>query len=99
MLTKYKKQGNIAAGIWLVTLVVVLAIMPSVKGNVWDNPQPATIVVIISVASFWFTFWAYAKAKGYSGIIGLVLPLLSIFGLAILLALKDKHKEQENITS
>jgi drug/metabolite transporter (DMT)-like permease len=94
MLVKYKKQANIAAGVWLVTLVALLAVFPSTKGNIWESGDVLGMVLVsTSIGAFWFSFWAYAKAKGYSGFLGLVLPLLSVLGLIILAVLRDKHPE------
>ena len=44
--------------------------------------QVAGFCVILS-------FWAYARAKGRSGWLGVLLPLLSVIGLIILLRLED----------
>ena len=99
MLVKYKKQANIAAGVWLISLVGLLAIVPSTKGNIWDSGNVIGILLmLISIGTFWFAFWAYAKAKGYSGFLGLVLPLFSVLGLIILAALRDKHAEPKSAT-
>jgi hypothetical protein len=51
------------------------------------------LISVFFVGTTWFAFWAYAKAKGYSGFLGLVLPVFSVMGLAILAALRDKHPE------
>jgi len=94
MLAKYKKQSNIAAGVWLCSLVALVALMPSAQGNIWDNGDILRVTIMaISAISFWYAFWAYAKAKGHSAILGLVLPLLSVIGLLILAGLKDRHPE------
>lgn len=93
MIADYQRKANIAAGIWLLSLVGALAAMPLTNGsNVWEasNPLPPIIFSLNGIA-FFYAFWAYAKAKGYSGAIGLLLPLLSLIGLIILVVLKDKH--------
>jgi hypothetical protein len=93
MLVKYKKQANISAGVWLVTLVAFLA-TPLPSGNIWESGDiPRMLLMTASIAAFWFCFWAYAKAKGYSGWLGVVLPVFSVIGLVILAALKDKHPD------
>lgn len=51
------------------------------------------VVFAVNVLAFWFAFWAYAKAKGYSGLLGLVLPIFSFIGLIVLHSLKDKHPD------
>ena len=94
MLVKYKKQANISAGVWLITLILLIAVIQSTKGNMWESGDVGGIALLITnIGSFWFSFWAYAKAKGYSGLVGLVLPLLSVLGLVILAMLRDKHPE------
>jgi hypothetical protein len=92
MLIKYKKQANNAVGIGLVTLTIAILTGLSTKENIWAS-SIGSVLMLTCMGSFWFSFWAYAKAKGYSGFIGLVLPLLNILGLIILLGLRDKHPE------
>ena len=96
MLVKYKKQANISTGIWLVTLIAFLA-SPLPSGNIWESGDiPRMLLMTASVAAFWFCFWAYAKAKGYSGWLGVVLPIFSVIGLVILAMLKDKHPDSKS---
>lgn len=83
MLANHKKQGNISAGICLVSLVGI-TVFPSTS---------AIVLYAVFIPTYLFTFWSYAKAKGYSGVVGIVLPCLSIIGLIILAVLKDKHPE------
>lgn len=93
MLVRYKKQANISAGIWLVTLVAFLA-TPLPDGNIWETGDiPRMLLVTASAAAYWFCFWAYAKAKGYSSWFGVVLPVFSVIGIVILAALKDKRPD------
>ena len=94
MLAKYKKQANIAAGLWLCSVVAIVATMQSAQGNIWVNADiPRISLIVVSAISFWFAFWAYARAKGHSGLLGLVLPFFSVVGLLILARLKDRHPE------
>lgn len=96
MLLNYKKQANISAGIWLATLIGLLAADPSTSGNIWESGDvPRMMLMATSVGAFWFCFWAYAKAKGYSGWLGIVLPIFSVVGLVILAMLKDKHPDSK----
>lgn len=100
MLVKYKKQANIAAGLWLVTFAGTVAILHSLKANLWESGDLVAIfTMLVNIGTYWFAFWAYAKAKGYSSFLGLVLPLLSIVGLIILVALRDKHPETTSDTA
>jgi hypothetical protein len=95
MIAKYKRQSNYAAGLWFLCTAILIASMQSSPGNIWDNGDaPRIVLMISSIISYWFAFWAYAKAKGRSGILGLVLPLFSIVGLVILAGLEDLHPEE-----
>lgn len=94
MLAKYKKQANISAAVWFCTLIIFIATMQSAPGNIWINADvPRIALMSVSAISFWFAFWAYARAKGQSGLLGLVLPFFSVIGLLILVGLKDRHPE------
>jgi len=96
MLPSYKKKSNIAAGVWLATMALLIWVMTSgqVEGNIWDgnNPLAATIFTIHGI-SMAVAFWFYSKAKGYWGILGVALIFLSLIGLIILAALPDRRKE------
>jgi hypothetical protein len=93
MLADYKRKSNYGAAIFLLSIISVSLMASGTGGkNIWENANwLPTITYCISVVAFFFSVWALAKAKGYSGIVGLILPFLSIFGLLILLFLKDKH--------
>ena len=97
MLVKYKKQANAAAGLCLCTLIVIVAVSLSTHGNISESGGIPRIIFtlagFVSAGAFWFALYAYAKAKGYSGFLVLVLPLFSVIGLVILGALRDKHPE------
>ncbi len=95
MLLQYKRKANIAAGIWLASMVplIFVIIADGDRGVIREILQP--LLIFVNVGSFWYAFWAFAKAKGYSGFLGLVLPIFSILGLIILVSLRDKHKEGE----
>ena len=51
---------------------------------------PAVMVTI--VACIFIASWAFTKAKGRSGWLGMLLPFLDIFGLHILPKLKDRTR-------
>lgn len=94
MLVKFKKRSNFAAGIWLVTLILLIAYNPSVKGNIWGSGDVIGIsIMLVFMGSYFYAFWAYAKAKGYSGFLGLIFSILSFLGFIVLAFLKDKHPD------
>ena len=95
MIAEYKKKSNIAAGVWLATMAILIYMFSgnSVEGNIWETGNiPVIIVFTIHGLSFAAALWWYAKAKGYWGILGLLLMFLSIIGLIIIALLPDKNK-------
>jgi hypothetical protein len=94
LIPKYK---NIAVGALAVVVTglgaaVVLG-QGSTTGNVYGpGGAPTALPPIIGFALL-VMFWAFAKAKGRSGWLGILLPFLSIVGLIILVLLKDKSLE------
>ncbi len=94
MLAKYKNAGNIALGASaLCFLAVIVLTKDSTTRNVFDAGGAPAVLMPVSIFGIVVAFWAYAKAKGHSGWMGILLPFLSIIGLIILLKLKDKHPE------
>ncbi len=94
MLVQYKRKANIAAAIWLGSLVLLVMLLPSAKGNMWETGDvPRISIFLVFAATYWYAFWSFAKAKGYSGFLGIILPLLSVLGLIILSVLRDKYPE------
>ena len=99
MLARYKRISNIAAGIFLITLPLLI-VLGQYQGPDSHPLLAVTFkaVLVIFVGSFSYALWAYAKSKGYLGGIGVLLALLNILGLLILLFLPDKTdrtKDQE----
>jgi peptidoglycan/LPS O-acetylase OafA/YrhL len=95
MLANYRRRGHISLAIWLIAGIAAAIMAPGLRREVWEHLQPATVVAGISVAGWCYAFIAYAQAKGYPGIAGLLLALLNLPGLLILILLKDKHKVRE----
>lgn len=94
MLASYKNAGNIALGASAVCFgAIVMLGKSSTTGNVWGPGGAPPILMYATAFAILITFWAYAKAKGHSGWLGIVLPFLNIIGLVVLLKLKDKHPE------
>lgn len=96
MIVTYKKKANVAAAIWLSSCFLLAYIVSNDQGNIWESGNSLGIgVLVLNIASYWYAFWAYAKAKGRSGILGLILPIFSILGLLTLAALSDLHPDEK----
>jgi len=96
MLAQYRRKANIAAGVWFASIIPLIAFVAIAEG-ISEVAQGIIQLLFIAVlgSSYWYGCWALAKAKGYSSFLGLVLPIFSILGLIILVALRDKHKIAE----
>ncbi len=84
MLSEYKTKTNLFIGIGLVLQIVAKYVIGGDIGSL--GALIGGILVVIGCCY-------YAKAKGHNGAWGL-LGLLSLIGLLILVAFKDKCKEQ-----
>jgi len=91
MLPAYRKKANVAAGVYLISMA--MALIGPISNNMGWLAMPVSIIIGIS---FFYALWAYVKAKGYRGILGLILPLLPAIGLVILMLLPDKCKELQS---
>ena len=96
MIQSHKKKSNTAAGVWLVTMAILVRLFLSgkVEGNVWSgsNLLVATVVIVHCI-SMAIAFWFYSKAKGYWGILGVALIFFSLFGLIVLVLFPDRRPE------
>lgn len=91
MIPAYKKKANIAAGLWFVAVILLITFKSLTEETGSEGTELLKNgLIAINVVTFWTAFWAYAKAKGYSGFLGLFLPIFSIFGLIYLHSLRDK---------
>ncbi|MFA4934147.1 MAG: hypothetical protein WC574_06955 [Candidatus Omnitrophota bacterium] len=89
MLQEYQKSMNILIGSGAPLFILgkfILPNFPSVPGIL------APTAVLAGYFLLLFGCRALAKAKGYSGTMGLLVGLLSVLGLLILLLMKDKNK-------
>lgn len=93
MIREYKTKTAIAAAVCIGGLVAILVMLPPAGSDAgWDGPgRIATLPLVLCVGAYFYAFWACAKGKGYPGVLGLLLPLLSVVGLIVLVVLKDKH--------
>jgi glycerol-3-phosphate acyltransferase PlsY len=94
MIREYKKKTAIAAAVCLCSLVAIVVMLPPAgSGGAWDEPgRIATLPLVICIGAYFYAFWACAKGKGYPGVLGLLLPLLSVVGLIVVIVLKDKNR-------
>jgi peptidoglycan/LPS O-acetylase OafA/YrhL len=99
MLLKYKKRSNVAAAIWLGTVIGLIVVsQPSVESTALAGGGALALYLAYAGSSL-YAGWAYAKAKGYPGWYGPGLTCLSVIGLIILAVLKDKHKTTPGTSS
>jgi len=92
VLASYKKIGNTAIGVSAVCFAAILVLgKNSSTGNVWGPGGAPPMLMYAEAIAILGVFWAYAKSKGYSGWIGVVLLFLNVVGLIVLLKLRDKH--------
>ena len=95
MIQSHYKKANIFAGVWAITMVALMVLATQSEGNIWENNDYLAITFFLAYTiSLVLALWFYAKAKGYWGILGAFLFLLSVLGLLILLALPDRLKNE-----
>jgi peptidoglycan/LPS O-acetylase OafA/YrhL len=91
MIRHYKNIANCSLAVLAAAFAAIAYFgQGSSTGNVWDQGGAPPILMYIAGISVYVMFWGYAKSKGRSGWLGILLPFLSIIGLIILLALEDK---------
>ena len=103
MLPKYTRKATIAMWIWFASVFLLVVLLPiqSAKENTWNNDIAAIFAIAFPLTIFGiigYGFWAFSKAKGYSGLMGILLTIFTILGLIILLILPDRHKEIQPTT-
>ena len=93
MIATYKRKSNIAAAV--VGVAVALAIVLFVNDrNTWVSSQDlAQFSLCIGGAAFYYALWAYVKSKGRSVSWVLLVVFFFVFGLVILMFLKDKSND------
>lgn len=94
MIAVQEKKANIAAGVWIATIVALVSLFATgqVQGNIWETGNTLAITLFsLHGLALAFALWFYAKAKGYWGVLGVSLFLLSFLGLIILMMLPDRR--------
>ena len=92
MIASYKRKSNIAAVIFVVSLAITVPLVLNSHQNLWDMGVLGPALGITMLASYIYALWAYVKAKGRSDA-WVLMAFLNVFGLIVLLLLKDHHKE------
>lgn len=102
MIAKYQRQSNLGALIFFVSLgALLMSVTPlDEAGNIWQGNNLGAQASYITMAIAWFyALWAYAKAKGRSGL-WVLAGLFTLPGLIALLLLRDWHAhppEEEDV--
>lgn len=90
MISKFTNIGNAALAVAAASFALVVYLgKGSSTQNAWGPGGAPAWLAYVAGASIFLMFWAYAKAKGRSGWLGLLLPFLNVLGLIILLKLED----------
>ncbi len=92
MIAKYSKQGTIAAFFCVASIFGIGAVAPF-----W--PQGLHFLLGVFGVLFSFTFWSFARAKGYSGFLGVALSALTLVGLIVLAKLPDRNPRTRRQTA
>lgn len=92
MLTAYRRKANVAGAFWLLCLVVLVASVSNASaGSIWDDGNyAAQFTMLLAVSAWFYSLWAYLKAKGQSAWWALA-GVLAVVGLAIVLLLPDRN--------
>jgi hypothetical protein len=96
-----KKFANVGNAALAVTVGAFALAMNLGKGSstqsIWGPGGAPEWLAFLAGGSIFLMFWAYAKSKGRSGWLGLLLPFLNIIGLIILLKLEDHSGRSPDI--
>ncbi len=96
MIREYQTKTNIGIGLGLLLGLSGRVLMLRNAAEHGGNGGLYAVGSAMSVAGMllaWWGCWNYARAKGYSGWLGLI-ALIPCIGLLVLILLVDKAKEQ-----
>jgi hypothetical protein len=91
MLVHYRKLAQRAVVACVVGYAGAILLRSGALGPS-SSSEPGVLFQLLATAGgigYFVAFWAYARAKGRSGTLGLGLALLSVAGLIILLSIAD----------
>jgi len=97
------RLAKIAAIVCVLALLVIAVLFRFIPAGNSIGPFPSVPLTVslvfasVGIVALLLACWHYAKSKGYSGFLGLFLPLLRLPGLAILVLLKDRHPDGKPI--
>jgi len=96
MIRIHKKKAQLSLLILSVTFVFIFAVPSFTYDAFWHENEGIYLpFALLFGGSYLYAFSSYAKAKGYSGIAGILLSFFFLLGLIILVLLKDKTQRPE----
>lgn len=99
MKTKYATQSKWAGIVFVGSLTAIIWQFThgAYQVNLYMAHDYSNMALIgTCVGSYWYACWSYGCAKGYP-VLSALLPLLSFFGLAVLLFLQDQDSMPESL--
>jgi hypothetical protein len=91
VMAAYQRKSNAAALVFAGCIVGAVVMIDQSNENLWDSGVIGAATGLGMMCSWFYALWAYVKAKGRSGA-WCLLGMGSVFGLVILLILKDRHE-------
>jgi len=95
MLPDYKRKAQVSAGVFAASIALLFVLLQFSTGRPdISEPRdlPRILVNLVGACAYWYGFWTYAKAKGYSGWIGVLLGWFLLVGLLVLALLRDRTR-------
>ncbi len=93
MIASYKRKSNIAALVFLVSIVATVLVTSSTQKNLWDVGVIGPALGITLFASYIYAVWCLIRAKGRREEWILMAIFFSVLGLIVILLLKDHRKD------
>lgn len=78
-------------GLSIVAIVIILQFGGLQRSdNLTITDLPRIGANLVGACAYWYGYWSYAKAKGYSGWLGTILAVFFLAGLVVLALLRDR---------